>query len=364
MWVFGLGGSFYDGLSKFLGFRSPERLDVYGGAPYPDLGHFGMGAMIALVLLRLWVGRAHLAAVLRRAFGRPTDADDAHEPLSYAAAFWGAAAGGLVMLLWLMATGFSFFIALVVLAAAFIGFVGLTRVIAEIGVPTSIVPLITSDFTVSAVGTSAIGPKGLVAMPWTYVWDGDVRTFVMCSAAHGMRACSERRRGYRGLPAAMLLAAVLAMAVSIPATIHFAHEEGGINMAPWYFNRHPHHAFGFIGTLIQQKPRPPDGRGWIATAIGAGAMVLFSFARHAFVWWPLNPVALPIAAVSWTHWLWLSFLIAWLIKTRVLKYGGAKLYLKLKPFFLGLVLGQYAGAALWQAVDAVCGVQGNIIFTI
>ena len=363
IWFFGLAGSFYTGLSKLLAFQSAEKLGIYGAARYPDLAHFGMGAMIALVLLRLWIGRRHLIGVVRKAFGLSTDVDDSHEPMSYFWAFWGTVIGFAVMAWWLTASGFPFLISLLILFAAFVGFVGLTRVIAESGIPVSIVPMISSDFVVSAVGTSAIGREGLIALPWTWVWAGDVRTFVMCSAAHGMRACAERRRSYRGLFFAMMLAVVVAMVASVAITITFAYQEGGVNLQGWFFRSGPKYPFDFARDLVTRldagKPRPPNLRGWVATGIGAAAMVCFTVARHRFVWWPFNPVGLPVSVVAWTHQLWFSIFLAWVVKTRVLRYGGPRLYRRLRPMFLGLVLGQYAGAAFWIMVDGLCGVTGN-----
>jgi len=363
VWLFGLLGSFYHGLSRFAGFQSIEKLGTYGAGPFPDLGHFGMGAMIVLVLIRLWTGRRHLAAVFRKAVLRDPAVDDKSEPMSYAHAFWGALVCFVVMTAWLCASGFSLPIALLVLFGAFVGFIGLSRIIAESGMPVSIVPLISSDFVVSAVGTSAIGREGLLAMSWTYVWNGDVRTFVMCSAAHGMRACSERSRSYRGLFLAMMIAVVIALVVSIAATLSFAYDEGGVTMAGWFFSSGPKYPFDFVRGLIE-KPRTADARGWIATGVGAGAMLLMSMARRQFAWWPINPVGLPIAVVSWTQYLWFSVFLAWVLKSRFLKYGGPKLYLKLRPLFLGLVLGQYTGAAFWTIVDVITGMRENSTFWI
>jgi hypothetical protein len=36
--------------------------------------------------------------------------------------------------------------------------------------------------------------------------------------------------------------------------------------------------------------------------------------------------------------------------------------MKLRPLFLGLVLGQYAGAVFWIVVDAIAGTSGNRVF--
>jgi len=364
VWLFGLLGSFYGGFSKFINFESPEKLGIYGAAPWPDLGHFGMGAMIALVFLRLWIGRRHLISVARKAFFLKTDADDSQEPMSYATAFWTVVVGVIVMTVWLCLSGMPLHVAILILFGAFIGFVGLTRVISESGMPVSIVPLVSSDFVVSAIGTSAIGEKGLLALPWTYVWNGDVRTFVMCAAAQGMRGCSERNRSYRGVFFAMMLAVILAIVVSTVMILNIAYEDGGVNLNNWFFCSGPQKPFLFARSLISGEPRGPNVRGWVATGIGAGAMILLTVARHSFVGWPINPVGLPISAVVWTQYLWFSVFLAWLVKTCILKYGGPRLYLKLRPLFLGIVLGQYAGAAFWIAIDGITGTTGNQTFWI
>ena len=41
-----------------------------------------------------------------------------------------------------------------------------------------------------------------------------------------------------------------------------------------------------------------------------------------------------------------SFLVGWLIKVTVTKYGGAAGYLKLKPLMIGVIAGEILGAAL------------------
>ena len=71
---------------------------------------------------------------------------------------------------------------------------------------------------------------------------------------------------------------------------------------------------------------------------------------------------MPISVVLWTQYLWFSIFLAGLAKSIVLKYGGARYYLKLRPLFLGLVLGQYVGAAVWGLVHGLTGVTGCWVF--
>ena len=54
--------------------------------------------------------------------------------------------------------------------------------------------------------------------------------------------------------------------------------------------------------------------------------------------------------------------LAWLLKGIILKYGGPPLYAAVRPFFLGLILGQFAICGIFWIVDAFTGNIGNYIF--
>ena len=46
----------------------------------------------------------------------------------------------------------------------------------------------------------------------------------------------------------------------------------------------------------------------------------------------------------WQFWLPMS--ISCFLKMTILKYGGARLYRRLLPFFLGLILGEFTGVGI------------------
>ena len=90
-------------------------------------------------------------------------------------------------------------------------------------------------------------------------------------------------------------------------------------------------------------------------------MGLLIAARQRFVGWGLHPLGFAVAP-GWTMGiLWSSIMLAWLIKRTVLKYGGAKLYERTKPFFMGLIMGQLAIGGLWLIIDSLTGSVGNVI---
>ena len=56
---------------------------------------------------------------------------------------------------------------------------------------------------------------------------------------------------------------------------------------------------------------------------------------------------------------WFGIMIGWLCKLVVLKYGGAKPYRRLRPLFLGFILGQICASGFWTVLDFVLGGTGN-----
>ena len=70
-------------------------------------------------------------------------------------------------------------------------------------------------------------------------------------------------------------------------------------------------------------------------------MALLMWARHQLLWWPLHPIGYPIGAVWLMDQLWFSIALAWLLKLVAMKYGGPSLFRPARPFFLGLIIGQF-----------------------
>ena len=115
---------------------------------------------------------------------------------------------------------------LVFLAVALLIFFGLSRIVVEGGVAAARSPMIASTFAVSGLGTSVVGAEGLVALAYTYIWHGDVRTFVMASCANGLKIV-EGIANLRPLFWAIALAILVTAAGSITTILYLAYTYGG-----------------------------------------------------------------------------------------------------------------------------------------
>ena len=362
LWFFNLLSLVVRGMMNIFGISVRESLGIYG-TPSAVFAHQGMGAMITLVLAGLWIGRSHLKDVVKRAFTGDAGIDDSGEILSYRTAVWGAIIGLMVMTVWLAMSGIPLAVVPMFLFGAILLFVGLTRVVSESGMAEAVASTISSSFVVSGIGTGPLGPGGLTAMSLTYVWSADLRTFVMASAANSLKIIEGEGKRKRPLFWVMMLAVAVTMISSVWMLLKLAYTYGGLNCNDWFFVGGAKAPFNFFVSKIL-NPSEPNWLGWYLTAGGAAGMLFLMFMRARFLWWPFHPIGFAIGPVWIMDHIWFTIFLAWLIKSIVVRYGGLKLFQKLRPLFLGLILGQFTCNGTWILVDAIAGGRGNRIFWI
>ena len=362
IWFFNIIALIQQGAFNVLGISSTEQLFYAGG--FPIQAHQGLGAMFVLALFGLWTARSHIGQVCRKAFYNDPSIDDSDEMLSYRTAVFGLLGSILVVSLWLWQVGMDWWVVPIYLIAMFLMFLAITRVVAEGGIAAARAPLIASDFVTSGLGSSVLGPQTVTALGFTYVWAADIRTFVMASCANSLKLAEEQLQSHkRGLFWVMALAVIVSLVSSIWAVLYMSYTYGGINLNGWFFGPTggPAYPFNFISGELN-NPDGPDWVGWMSTFSGSGIMGLLMLARQQYLWWPLHPLGFAVSTISMTNYISFSVFLAWLIKTIVLRYGGPSLFKRLRPFFLGLILGQFAVAGLWLLIDFLTGMTDNNIY--
>jgi hypothetical protein len=362
IWFFNLLARLEEGVFGIIGVTSSEKLFYAGN--FAVLAHQGMGAMLVLALFGLWTARGHLAQVWEKAWHGSAHIDDSDEMLSYRTAVFGWLAANAFIALWLVLAGMSWWVLPLYLSAMYLLFLAVTRVVAEGGIAAARAPLIASDFVTSGVGSAALGPHTLTALGFTYVWAADIRTFVMASCANGLKLAEEQIRAHRRqLFWAMALAVAVSLAASIWTVLYLSYAYGGINLNGWFFGPEGGavYPYNFISNELNNLDGP-NWVGWLATLSGGTIMALLMLARHHLLWWPLHPLGFAVSTISMTNYISFSVFLAWALKSLVLKYGGPSLFTRLRPFFLGLILGQFAVAGFWLVIDYLTGMTDNSIY--
>ncbi len=88
----------------------------------------------------------------------------------------------------------------------------------------------------------------------------------------------------------------------------------------------------------------------------AGGVVMFfvTAMRARFYWWPLHSLGLPLANTWPARTLWFSFLLGWLIKVVVMRYGGGAMLRTVRNFFFGVIVAE----ATLVGISTVFGFMG------
>jgi len=226
LWLFFLIAYFQDAAFGVMGIHSQADL---GHWSVPIRGHLMMGAVAVLLGAVLWNARHHLKTVLQRAWDGSDAVDDQGEIMSFRAAVVGGGVGVASLWCWLWQTGLPAWVALFVLAVGLTLFVVLARIIAETGLPIVKPTMIPAGFTLSGIGSSALGPQGTVALGYTMVWCGDLLVFMLAPLANSLRLVSELKSGQRRLTWAVGLAMVIALVLSAWFTMYLAYRYGSLN---------------------------------------------------------------------------------------------------------------------------------------
>jgi hypothetical protein len=357
IWFFYLVKLAQHGIFITLGIDPAQNLAPVSGSIF---GHQMMGALTVLVLFGLWTARSHLKEVLRKAWNKDAPVDDSREIMSYRAAVLCFLGGAAFVFVWLWQSGFPAWIAPIFIFATLVIMIGLARVIAETGIPTITPAMGPATFVMSGIGATALGMQGVVAAGYTLVWASGFLTFVTAPMVNALRLGSEITRHRRALVIAIGLAVAIAIAAATWFWIYLGYKHGGINLNSRYYQVYSQSAPRFAEAGLNSATGP-NLVGWMWSGIGAAIMIGLMIARHTFAWWPFHPVGFAIS----TSWVltatWMSTFFAWLIKLAVLKYGGPALYERTKPFFMGIILGQFVAAGFWLLVDAFTGVRYNHI---
>jgi hypothetical protein len=87
--------------------------------------------------------------------------------------------------------------------------------------------------------------------------------------------------------------------------------------------------------------------------VGAAAVAVTSWLRLTFIWWPVHPLGLVMGTSYATRNLWFSLFLGWLYRTMTVRYAGLRGYVRFRPLFMGIIMGDVLGALLWDIVGLV-----------
>jgi hypothetical protein len=111
------------------------------------------------------------------------------------------------------------------------------------------------------------------------------------------------------------------------------------------------HAALTLSTGLRENPVPQGLWFYVGgSALLTGAL---AFLQLRFAWWPLHPIGLLMCFSPLTARLVSSLFLGWLLTRLIIWLGGAKLYRDARPFFIGVIVGEFLAAALLAVTNAI-----------
>ncbi|MGB0606338.1 MAG: DUF6785 family protein [Candidatus Latescibacterota bacterium] len=358
IWFFYVLSKVQEGVFSTLGIASTERLSAYEYSQPADLTHQASGAVIVLVLYGLWGARTHLKEVVQKLWDPDGGVDDSEELLRYRTALWLFFGSLLFVAVWLWRSGVPIVVLPVLLVVSLIFFILVARVVAASGVATARSPIVPAYFVISGLGTSILGAKGLVALNFTFIWQGESRTSPMVAAANGLKLAEMIPGSKTRLFWGLVLALVCSLLGAAYMTLKLAYTYGAINLS--LLDWAGAHGWPYIGPTMTDMP-DANMRGWFFKGVGAVTEGFLMWAQHRWHWWPFHPIGFAVAVGWLTSQIWFSALICWILKGSIVRFGGVNLFQRLKPFFLGLILGEVAVSGVWGIIYAITAEKGRWI---
>ncbi len=347
-WFFFLFGQTQMVGSELLGMREAPP----NGFPY--LAHQASGAWLALAVGALLTTRGHLSRVWRL-IRRGAEAGEDGEARAYR---WAGA--GLVCCLAALAILLGFAGMGPWLIAGFIAVfyalsIAMTRVRAEFGTPHEIYYINPQRIIVNVAGAHSLGDRQLTALSVTYWFNRCYRCHPMPFQLESLKMAREERIELKSLVWTILLATLAGILMSYWANLHIAMRDGAAAKCMAFKSWVGRETYTVLANWLHTMPGPDY------PAIGAtiaGAAIFFGLRWvHFNTMLPLHPAGYALAVSFAMNYFWCSFLLGWLVKVAVLRYGGRAEHDMAFRVFLGVLLGDYVMGAIWGIIGPVWGIR-------
>lgn len=336
-----------------------------GIGPWISCSRQVMGGYLVFVPAVFWVGREHIASIIKKTFGMGSKQtkssehrgmmDDSDEPLPYRVALLGFLFGFVTIIAFFVIAGITTWVAIITVLSIFITSVVLSWMVVNGGLMLVQAPFFPSDYMNFTVGTNIMGQKSLAVLSFQRAFLRDWGEFMMPNFLHSFKAADEVQLVRRRIAPILGISIVVAILVSVYASLTLVYDKGALFLQNWPFVNAPRGYFNKMNTLIQ-FPTETIWAEVYSMIAGAGFTGFMLWMRQSYVWWSLHPIGYLLGATYPSFHLWSSIFFGWLIKYIALKFGGPLAYRKVRPVAFGLIFGEYVMVGIWMIVGFFSGI--------
>jgi hypothetical protein len=311
---------------------------------FPYLHEQAYGAYIGLAVFYLWMSRRELGRVWDALRGR---AETREESLPYRAAMGLFVVCVAFVLGALIRHGMSWWVALLFVMAYYMATYLIGRIRAEVGIPVHefdyMSPLLMMG---NVLGPQVVGKQSLAVMAMHTGYSRGFRNIPFPHQCEAFKMAERTGGGLRRLAIAMGIVVIVGFAFSLPATLQIFYANGvGAKMQGY-----PRHGcaepYNYIVGWFE-NPRGFNAGRAQAIVIGVLATLALLAVRVRTVGFPFHPVGMAVGVSWYMSFMWFPFLIAWVVKVLVARYGGSTGLRRLTFAAFGLILGDVLTGGFW-----------------
>lgn len=355
LWVFFILTRIQSIIAAIFGMRITE-MPLYPTQSF--MGYQVAGAYVVLVGYLFYVSIPYFRQMIKGIFGSKY-IDDSNELMPYRVAFWGLILSFIGSVIWCYLAGITLLYAVFeLLIYMFFVAIVMARSTSEGGLlmtETSFRPV---DLYSMILPKAALGAQTLTVLSlFDAVFTRDQRGLIFTAFLDGLKISDGVNMKRRSLLSVFIVGILVALCVSAVIQLWLPYDRGALNMYSYAYWGNPLWGFQDNASAIERSSgQSVEWVGLIFFIVGICIATFLAIMRTLFWWWPLHPLGYALSA-SWTMIVfWCPVLVAWLIKQPLLKYGGMRLYRKARPFFLGMIFGEFGMAVIWTIVSWIFGV--------
>jgi len=326
------------------------------------------GALLTVTLTILWLGRARWSHVFRCAF-RPGSSDEDRRDRNFLFMF---CLGCLGMFGWLVWAGVQMQWAVLLVGIVFVYQLVVSRIVAETGLP--VVGLYDQHFLhyfslipIRLLNGASAWFLGALSAQIGGATRTSLAAFVMQSMS--LEGKPAPRRQWKNARYYVVIL-ILGFFICGAAHLYFSYNHSQTldsdpetPISSWGTER--------LAPAVDRLREQMEGE-WNQPAFNRPAHMAFGailagglqYASLILPKWPLHPVGLLLAHTWFGHTVWMSVASGWLLRVVLILFGGARLYRRLRPLFMGLIVGEVFAAIVWFSVSgilALCGQPYKIV---
>jgi hypothetical protein len=335
------------------------------------------GSYLALLLVIFYVGRNYYWTVLRRTFGFARK-DRTIEPyITRASRLFFILLVALIVMLWRIGLELPF--AIITVGLILLTYLGMARINSESGLFLNLPRWQPVGVMLGMMGAVAMGPKAILIVSLLSVvftvgaWECFMPFFM-----NGLRICTdlEVKPGRVGVSAmgTYIVGIIIAIPVILYVNYNFgANRDGSFQWStaadelPSYIYHPADKAVTEMNNeaslsrseamtsweRLDVRNWTPQPRFFAAVIAGIALVLVVSFCRLRFPWWPLHPVMFMVWGTRQMATLSFSFFVGWLIKAGITRFAGNKSYQAAKLFFIGIIAGDLLGGMGFMVISII-----------